>query len=71
MARHNFFLVTPDMHAKVSKHINRFGYRSNHSLTGLELDVINTERGKGFWKFNSSLLQDPEYVTLIKKEKKL
>ena len=67
MARLDFFLVTPDIHANVSKHINSFVYRSNRSLVGIEIDVKNIERGKGFWKFNSSFLQDPtRYVTLVK-----
>ena len=49
MARLDFFLVTPDIHVKVSKHINSFGYTSDHSLTGIELDVKNLEHGKGFF----------------------
>ena len=68
MARLDFFLVTPDIHAKINKYIKSFGYRSDHSLIGIEIDVNSTERGKGFWKFNSSLLQDVEYVTLVKNE---
>ena len=53
MARLDFYLVTPDIQANISKHILSFGYRSDHSLVGIELNMENSERGKGFWKFNS------------------
>ena len=44
------------------------GNRSDHSLINLTLDLQETQqRGKGFWKFNNSLLNDSfEYVQLIK-----
>ena len=45
--------------------MNTFGCRSDHSQIGIEIDVNSTERGKGFFKFNSSLLQD---VILVKNE---
>ena len=65
MARLYFFLVTPDIHANISKHILSFGYRSDHSVVGIELNTKNSECGKGFWKFNSALLKEKEYVTLV------
>ena len=54
MARLDFFLVTPDIHANINKHIHVLssGYRSDHSLVGIELNTESSERGKGFWKFN-------------------
>ena len=48
--------------------MNSFGCRSDHSQIGIEIDVNSTERGKGFFKFNSSLLQD---VILVKNEIKM
>ena len=68
MARLDFFLVTPDIHANINKHTLSFGYRSDHSLVGIELNTESSERGKGFWKFNSALLKEHEYVTLVKNE---
>ena len=68
MARLDYVLVIPHIHAKISKHINSFGYRSYDSLKGIDLDVKHIEPGKGFWKFNSSILQDQEYGTLVKNE---
>ena len=68
MARLDFFLVTPDIHASINNYMNISGYRSDHSLIGIELCTKKTERGKGFWKFNSALLKEREYVSLVKNE---
>ena len=38
------------------------GIKSDHSIIQLNLDTKQNYRGKGFWKFNSSLLHDPDYV---------
>ena len=32
----------------------------------LNLKLINNERGKGYWKFNNTLLKDPEYIQKVK-----
>ena len=66
MARLDFFLVSPDIHAKVVANKISYGYRSDHSLVSLEIEWTEVTRGKGFWKFNSSLLVDPENVNLVK-----
>ena len=41
---------------------------SVHSAVSLELnlDKLETKRGKGYWKFNTSLLSDPEFTNSIK-----
>lgn len=43
-------------------------YRSDHSPVILSCKTSEFKKGKGFWKFNNSLLTDKEYVTLIKEE---
>ena len=43
------------------------GYWSDHSSKELNITLNNFIRGKGVWKFNCSLLKDPEYLTLINK----
>ena len=43
------------------------GYRTDHS--GILLDIIldyNIERGKGYWKFNNTLLKDNNYIKMVK-----
>ena len=45
------------------------GIQSDHSSLKLSLKSGNKhEKGRGFWKFNSSLLDDPVYVDKIKKK---
>lgn len=39
-----------------------FGYRTDHSLLFLELQIDDLKKGKGFWRFNNSLLKDYDYV---------
>ena len=42
------------------------GYRTDHSSILLKLKIINNERGRGYWKFNSSLLKNKDYIKLAK-----
>ena len=41
------------------------GYKTDHSLLKIETFIDKFEHGKGLWKFNSSLLKEQEYLTLI------
>ena len=43
------------------------GYRTDHSTVTITFRFTERVRGKTFWKFNSSLLKDKEYVRKIKK----
>ena len=42
------------------------GVFSDHSMLMIEISVKDLERGRGFWKFNSMLLHDVDYVLHIK-----
>ena len=42
------------------------GYRTDHSLVVMNMIFSLQERGRGFWKFNNSLLSDPAYVKVFK-----
>ena len=42
------------------------GYRTDHSIISLNLKLSDKERGPGYWKFNTSLLRDRDYVQLAK-----
>ena len=66
-SRLDYFLVS----SCIANMINRIdivpGIRSDHSMLYLYLETDKSERrGKGFWKFNSSLLKDKEYVVLMR-----
>ena len=43
------------------------GYRTDHSGIILKLKLLENERGKGYWKFNNTLLKDELYIEEIKK----
>ena len=38
------------------------GYRTDHSAITLKLKLHENERGRGYWKFNNSLLKDKKFV---------
>ena len=66
-ARLDFFLISFEcfLYADATNIIP--GYRMDHS--GITMDLVlnyNNERGKGYWKFNNSLLKDQEYIKLVK-----
>ena len=42
------------------------GYRTDHSGVTLELTLNENERGRGYWKFNNSLLKDHTYIQIVK-----
>ena len=66
MSRLDFYLVSGDIMTLTSKTDIKPGYRSDHSIINLTLTICNDVRGKGFWKLNTSLLRDPDYIRLIK-----
>ena len=42
------------------------GYRTDRSSILLKLKFINNERGRGYWKFDNSLLNNKDYIKLVK-----
>ena len=66
-ARLDFFLVSSDLSVFVEKIDTVAGYRSDHSLVIMRMNFTNHERGRGYWKFNNSLLYDNIYVNKVKK----
>ena len=43
----------------------KHGYRSNHSVVDLHITLNTFRRGKGTWKFNTSLFRNCEYIEMI------
>ena len=41
------------------------GYKSDHSLVSIDFDFASQPRGRGFWKLNTNLLTDIDYVEKI------
>ena len=66
-ARLDYFLVSNSLLPYISNvkiHPTCF---SDHNPIELEIDFSKFSRGRGFWKFNNSLIKEPEYVLIIKK----
>ena len=42
------------------------GYKTDHSMITLQISLHSNNRGRGFWKLNTSFLKDTEYVNRIK-----
>ena len=65
-ARLDFFIVSEDMFTLVHDSDIVPGYRTDHSGIILKIKLQENERGRGYWKFNNSLLKDTNYVTTVK-----
>ena len=66
MARLDFFLVTKELMSVIDKLKIVPGYKTDHSLISLSLNLEKIHAGKGYWTFNNSLLKDEEYIQKIK-----
>ena len=64
-ARLDFFLISPSVINIYARSYNKFKCRSDHSKIGLILYLDKSERGKGVWKLNSDLLNDPRLISEI------
>ena len=42
------------------------GYKTDHSMILLKIALHYNPRGRGFWKLNTSLLQEDEYLRQTK-----
>ena len=66
-ARLDFFIIHESLFHYVTNTDIIPGYRTDHSAIILKLKFQNNERGKGYWKFNNSLLKDTQYIDKIEK----
>ncbi|KAK3105048.1 hypothetical protein FSP39_016060 [Pinctada imbricata] len=65
-ARLDFFLISTPLLTMLDRTDIEPGYRTDHSIITLEIKISNFINGKGFWKFNNSLLYDKLYVEKVK-----
>lgn len=66
-SRIDYWLVSSNLQDQVTKVDIKFGIKTDHSA--ITLSIINEEapfKGPGFWKFNTSLLEDKNYVSEMK-----
>ena len=67
-ARLDFFLVSEDTLGLSPLSTIHVSYRSDHHMISLQLKLSNYTKGKGSWKFNNSLLNNNDFIKLIKSE---
>ena len=65
-SRIDFILVSFGMAGRISSSVIKPGFKSDHSYTKITLDTSTNVRGPGYWKLNTTLLKDLDYVTNIK-----
>ena len=64
LCRLDYFLISKSLSARIDSSDISHGFRSDHSLVSVSINPQVT-RGPGFWKLNTSLLHDDEYVNMI------
>lgn len=67
-ARLDFFLISDQVVTFVDDTDIECGYRTDHSMILLKLKFNEKAKCRTFWKFNSSLLKDKEYLKEINEE---
>ena len=65
-SRLDFFLISSSLMPFVQSSSIIPGFCSDHSAIQLDIDFSKFSRGRGFWKFNASLLGDHKFRDLIK-----
>ena len=66
-SRLDFFLIDDNLvNLPVCKTDISHGYNSDHSYVSLTIQGSSIERGRGYWKFDNSHLQDEEFVEEVK-----
>ena len=65
-SRLDYFLISEELFQYVIDCSILSGYRTDHSGVLLKLKLQENERGRGYWKFNNSLLKDTGYIKIVK-----
>ena len=45
----------------------RSSYHSDHSIIEIDINLSDFKHGKGYWKFNNSLLKNSAYLKFVTK----
>ena len=64
--RLDFFLISSSLICDTNQADIVPGYKTDHSMILLKIALHYNPRGRGFWKLNTSLLQEDEYLRQIK-----
>ena len=64
--RLDFFLVTQSLMCNITSANILTGYKTDHSLIEIVVATHSNMRGPGFWKLNTSLLTEMDYINQIR-----
>ena len=64
--RLDFFLTSSSLLGNVTNANILPGLKTDHSMVSIHLETNQNPRGPDFWKSNTSLLSDIEYINVIK-----
>jgi exonuclease III len=65
-ARLDFFLISENIMTLLDRVDILPGYQTDHCMVILGLRLTNFEKGRGFWRFNNSLLKDLKFIKRVK-----
>ena len=65
--RLDFFLISNTLCPAVSNAEILSSYRTDHSVITVRINTATNPRGQGFWKLNTHLLTESDYINLIRK----
>ena len=61
-SRIDFALISQGLANNVVECKYQYGHKMDHSMYSITLNVVDTQRGPGYWKFNKLILHDKIYV---------
>ena len=64
--RLDYFIISMGLSSHVKEASILPAYCTDHCMLSLGLNLMDQQRGRGFWKLNNQLLQDQDYLTKIK-----
>ena len=64
--RLDYFLISFSLYTQIDQCNISSGFKTDHSSVDVKIVSTKERRGRGFWKFNVSLLHDIDYVNKIK-----
>ena len=65
--RLDFFLISDGLVTRTKHSAHAYSFASDHSMVTITLQTKVIERGHGFWKFNSKLLENKLFVEAAQK----
>ena len=67
-SRLDYFLISEDILSSDPKADILNAYKSDHNIIKLSFCKSSQKRGKGIWKFNNALLENKDFIEMIKAE---